>query len=508
MTSPVEIGPLLEALAGESNVGVALLDTEGRYLFVNEPLAAIHALAAEEHLGRPASEVVPGISDEIEQYFERVRAGESVIGARIRGTAGGRTGEWLASYHPVRHDGVRAIGVVVVDITEQAEAEALAARRAGQHVAVAQLGQLGLEGLDLDALFDRATEALARELDVELTKVLELEADGRAALRSGVGWREGLVGHARVSTGDTSQAGHTLLTGGPVIVTDLRTETRFSGPPLLLEHGVVSGLSTVIRGAGGTAWGVIGAHTRRRRVFTDDEIAFLTSVANVLAASIERAATDAELRRLADVRSRLVTEAVDAADVERRRIADLLHDDALQTLLFLRQEVQVARRGPAPEALDPISDGLDAAIAALRRTVAELHPVVRRHAGLEPALQALADEVAGRSGLDVRVASEADAAGFYDQLILTLTRELLVNVVKHADAGHATVDVSRRDGRIVLAVTDDGRGTSEREVADAAAKGHVGLASCFHRAEALGGSGCLEDAEPRGTRVVIELPAG
>jgi PAS domain S-box-containing protein len=133
-----------------------------------------------------------------------------------------------------------------------------------------------------------ATAVIATALKVEYAKVLELLPDGRALqLRAGVGWKEGLVGHATVGTGRESQAGYTLQSDAPVIVQDLRSETRFSAPPLLRDHGVVSGMSVVIQGQGGP-YGVLGAHTVKRRTFTGDDIHFLQAVAHILASAINR----------------------------------------------------------------------------------------------------------------------------------------------------------------------------------------------------------------------------
>src|SRR3712207_8493226 len=63
------------------------------------------------------------------------------------------------------------------------------------------------------------------------------------------------------------------------VVEDLRTEERFNGPPLLLEHGVVSGISTIIR-VSGHVYGVLGAFTKRKRAFADAEVDFLKDVAD------------------------------------------------------------------------------------------------------------------------------------------------------------------------------------------------------------------------------------
>jgi PAS domain S-box-containing protein len=181
------------------------------------------------------------------------------------------------------------------------------AARARQQAAVAKLGQIALVGRDLSAMMSEAVALIAQTLDVEYCKVLELLPGGHALLlRAGVGWKEGLVGHATVDAGTDSQAGYTLLSNEPVIVEDLRTETRFSGPPLLCDHGVVSGISVIIHGKD-RPFGVLGAHTTRRRTFTQDDIHFLQAVANMLAVAVQRKWAEEALRK-SEERHRMIVQ--------------------------------------------------------------------------------------------------------------------------------------------------------------------------------------------------------
>ncbi len=175
--------------------------------------------------------------------------------------------------------------------------EALKAR-SRQQEAIAKLGQQALMGIDLDALMVEAVTLTSQTLGVEYCKVLELLPDGQALLlRAGVGWKEGIVGHVTVGTETDSQAGYTLLSSKPVIVEDLRTETRFSGPPLLHDHSVISGISVII-GDLKQPFGVLGVHTTKRLTFTKGDIHFIQSVANVLAESIERKRAEEEKQKL------------------------------------------------------------------------------------------------------------------------------------------------------------------------------------------------------------------
>lgn len=212
-----------------------------------------------------------------------------------------RDNRWyLLGMRPYRTVENKIDGVVMtlVEITALIQAENIADLRADQQAIVAELGILALRNFPLEELIDRAVQKAAVLLKVEFTKVLELiPGTDELFLKSGLGWQEGLVGSATVDTGLDSQAGYTLHSDKPVVVKDLRTETRFRGPALLTDHGVVSGISVIIHGLDGP-YGVFGAHTREYREFTREDTDFLQGLANVLAASIENQAAEAKQTKL------------------------------------------------------------------------------------------------------------------------------------------------------------------------------------------------------------------
>ncbi len=182
---------------------------------------------------------------------------------------------------------------VCQDVTDRVKVEYELLSRARQQELVARLGSEALTDSDLSAFLNKAAQRVAQELNVELVKVLELlPGDREFFLRAGTGWSPGLVGKAHVPADLQSQAGYTLSNGTPVIVDDLRVETRFTGPPLLHDHGVVSGLSVIIYGRDGRPLGVLGAHTIKRRRFGERDVSFLGSVANVIAGVIEQRLSD------------------------------------------------------------------------------------------------------------------------------------------------------------------------------------------------------------------------
>jgi signal transduction histidine kinase/CheY-like chemotaxis protein len=179
------------------------------------------------------------------------------------------------------------------------DAEHTLLTRALQQTVVAALGQFALISNDFNALLTQAVTLVSQTLEVEFCGVMELAPDGRRlVLRAGVGWKEGRVGTAGADAGPESQAGFTFNSGEPVVVADYRQETRFQPLELLLEHGVVSGITVAIA-TRHRPYGVLGAHTARARKFTGDEAHFLLAVATALGMAAERMRTEAELQKLA-----------------------------------------------------------------------------------------------------------------------------------------------------------------------------------------------------------------
>jgi two-component sensor histidine kinase len=202
---------------------------------------------------------------------------------------------WIETLATVVLDGevpVKLLGICR-DVTHRARMHRELRIRANQQEVVARLGAQALTELGLQRFFDDCVKTIADTLDVELVKILELvPGDAELLLRAGTGWRPGLVGTALVSTDPNSQAGFTLAAGGPVIVENLASETRFDGQPLLHQHGVVSGLTIPIAGRDGRTYGVLGVHSTRRRNFSENDVSFLAAVANMIAGAIQRRQLD------------------------------------------------------------------------------------------------------------------------------------------------------------------------------------------------------------------------
>ena len=235
-----------------------LWDTDGRVTFMNPAAEQTFGWRQEELLGEvlhdrmhhhyPDGRPYPISECPLVGVFESgqtLRDHEDVFFRRD-----GSPIDVACSHAPIVVDG-RITGAVLVvrDITERKRDRGELETRARQQGAVADVGRRALTQPALSVLMNEAVEVVARTLGVQYCKVLELLPEGDALLlRAGVGWKEGLVGRATVGVGLDSQAGYTLASREPVIVEDLREEKRFSGPPLLHEHGGTGGMSVIMHG--------------------------------------------------------------------------------------------------------------------------------------------------------------------------------------------------------------------------------------------------------------------
>lgn len=282
--------------------GIFQTTPDGQFITANNALAHLLGYESAEELVNSVTDIAHQIHVDPERRaaFARLLEEQGAV-SRFESQAYHKDGGviWIAlTARAVRDEDGRLLYFegMAEDITRLKQTEQELAARVRQQAAVAELGQAALTTGEFSKLVDEATALLTQTLQMEYCEVLELLPDGKALLlRAGAGWREGYVGHATVDAGLKSQAGYTLASDGPVIVHDLRSETRFHPPPLLMEHNVASGMTVIIPGRE-RPFGILGVHSTRQRLFTNDDVHFLQAVANVLAAAIERQRFEDNLR--------------------------------------------------------------------------------------------------------------------------------------------------------------------------------------------------------------------
>jgi diguanylate cyclase (GGDEF)-like protein/PAS domain S-box-containing protein len=172
--------------------------------------------------------------------------------------------------------------VVARDVTSHHSHAAMLEQSAERQRIAAQLGQKALRERDLEGLMQGAARSLTEALNIEHAAVLEHSEDPpQFIVRAGP---ESKIGSTFVSDG---QATFTMQTQKPVVVEDMARETRFRESSMAQELGIRSGISVAIEGRD-RPFGVVAAHSTEPRTYTDEEISFLVTVANVLSAAVER----------------------------------------------------------------------------------------------------------------------------------------------------------------------------------------------------------------------------
>jgi two-component system NarL family sensor kinase len=219
------------------------------------------------------------------------------------------------------------------------------------------------------------------------------------------------------------------------------------------------------------------------------------------------------LRERQRERAELLQTAIEASDLERRRIARDLHDGAVQNL------VAVAYALAAEDAHETTGAGggmltvsrpdaiVRETIKELRTLLVEIHPPNLHQLGLAAALHDLMAPVAAR-GLktDLDVPEALPLPKQIESLLFRVAQEAVRNAVAHAHAGRIAVRVCADGGRATLTVSDDGIGFLVDHAFDGAPDGHLGLRLVAGLVEEAGGTLDLTSSPGSGTRVAVEVP--
>ena len=219
-----------------------------------------------------------------------------------------------------------------------------------------------------------------------------------------------------------------------------------------------------------------------------------------------------ELSRRARQLQAMAKELTDAEQRERRRLAQLLHDDLQQLLVAARLRLAAARghgQGDVAQTIAEAEQLIGQSIETSRSLSTELAPPALHDLGLPAALRWLARWCRQQWRLEVE-ARCADQANPDDQqvrvLIFNAVRELLLNVVKHAHARHAQLVLDIEHGQLTCVVQDQGEGFDPAQVRARQAGSGFGLFSIQQRLELLGGQVHVDSAPGRGTQVRLTVP--
>jgi two-component system, sensor histidine kinase PdtaS len=353
-----------------------------------------------------------------------------------------------------------------------------------RQAAIARFGTRVLVAIDLDALLQQAVEEVALAVNAEYVKILEYCPGSKELLiRAGVGWKEGVVGHATLAVHMRSPAGRAYLTNEPTRISDIQQSEEFDRTDIIADHGIISLVNVPI------AWdshifGVLEIDSRTFTDFLDETIHFLQGFAHLLAAAIQRKQQEEEREVL---------------------FHELQHriKNSLQMILTL---LKLEQRKGDPNGFDRVNE----AVRAISLAYDQLQGSQEiKQVKLEEYLGKLCSQIIPSliGSRPVQVESDIEPVGLdFDKAVILglIVNELVTNSVKHAfgeDGGIIKVAFHVKEGEGVLVVEDDGQGISTGDQA------RLGMGSQLLPAMARQLGGALElDTEHRpGTRHVLRF---
>ena len=198
---------------------------------------------------------------------------------------------------------------------------------------------------------------------------------------------------------------------------------------------------------------------------------------------------------------------------ERRRIAEGLHDDIIQPLIFLDIKLKTVLDSGVDSKLTDSCQRMRTVIKKLVSDVRDFtfdlsYPVLHELGFKKAVKQWLISEIGEKHGLEVVFEDDREGKPLDDSVEIFLfkaVKELLVNVVKHAKAKKVKVALSREQGNMVICMEDDGVGFSFDGKNNKKMTG-FGLFNIHNRIEYLGGSFEMESKPEGGVQVVIKMP--
>ena len=200
-----------------------------------------------------------------------------------------------------------------------------------------------------------------------------------------------------------------------------------------------------------------------------------------------------------------------AQEEERLRLARELHDETIQSVIALKQRVQLAEKlvkdQKGKQSLQELEGLAEQTVENLRRIIRALRPIYLEDLGLVTALEMLARETKTPqvdfypTGHEQRLERDVELA------LYRIAQEALSNVVRHAKASRATLNINFSEQEIKLEINDDGIGfVMPKSATDFAPSGHFGLLGMRERAELIGGRLEVQSKAGTGTRLTIRLP--
>ena len=361
-----------------------------------------------------------------------------------------------------------------------------------------EIGTALASEIELEPLLGLVARRLRELVDARLVLIALPQGDAMTVAAAEGEGTYGVVG-TRLEFGG-SKAGRVLQRGRSERVDSVLEDPEVD-QQAARQLGVRSALYVPLI-ARGRAIGVVIAHDKAGSSpgFTDDDLRLTESLADRAAVAVdlsERVGRDALAR------------VVQAQELERKRLARELHDETGQALtsilLGLKPLEQSASTDEDRAAVASLRELVVSTLQDVRRLAVELRPTALDDFGLATAVERLAGTFREHTGMRVDFEAQLGENRLPTEVETTLYRivqEALANIVKHADASHVSILLTRSDRTVAAVVEDDGRGFD----GDATRDDVLGIVGMRERVGLVGGRLRVESTVGSGTTVAAEVP--
>jgi PAS domain S-box-containing protein len=410
-------------------------------------------------------------------------------------------------------EGEPMVQAIVRDITERQQFEEALHQRNQELAVLNRASQRFVSSLDLHQVLSAVLEEVSALFDAVNAAVwLEDVTSGELVCWRAVGAGNDSMQGRRIPA-DAGLVGCAYTTAQIILVADAQTDPRFiryvtSGPAL---RSVLS----VPFVAQGKAFGVLQLTDGKPDRFVAGDVRLVEALSGMAAIATENAllfrAVNFQRSQLRALAGRLA----EVREQEQQQLARELHDQIGQTLTVINLSLDlVGQMMPADLSPDirrhlhDASDLTSQVIRQVRTVMTELRPPVLDDYGLLAALQWYGQQFSERTGIAVDVvANDLDmrCAPTIETALFRIAQEALNNVAKHAMASHVELALHCENGRVRLAIADDGKGflvASVRQISD---EPHWGFLTMQERALAVGGTLQVSSQPGAGTVVVVEV---
>lgn len=390
------------------------------------------------------------------------------------------------------------------DITEQIEAEASAVEQRTLAEALRDTAAALNSTLQLDEVLERILANVGRVVPHDAANVIMVDEEGMAQVARARGYDSWKLTRSVMEVRFPLKAvpGFQKMadSGEPLIVADTANDPSwvdiqganwvrsYAGTPITIEGKLLGFLNLDC----GTPDAFNATHAERLLAFAD-QAAIAIHNARVYEQSRELAAVEAKLE-------------------ERQRIARELHDALSQTLFSASviaqslPRIQGSRPGETQRALEELSHLTRGAMAEMRTLLLELRPTEMVNVTLDNLLRQLTDAFSSKSGtvLTLKIRGKTTLTPEVREALYRIAQEALNNIVKHARAPHAEIQLGSTNNGTVLQIVDDGRGFDPQNIPP----DHIGLDIMYERASLIGADLQVISQPGEGTEIVVTWPAG